>query len=156
MRGARGAASVDLARQHLVEDLGNALAGQLDQQLDQASQQSAKLLAGEADLKRGAARAALDNFNAARKILDTWLARDGLGRAYLMANAFPDAQTEFDASLRRKGEATTVLLDDIPTYRLLASTRFYIARAQEGQKSPAAAASLKARRTSTSSPLTTR
>jgi eukaryotic-like serine/threonine-protein kinase len=123
---------------------GDLLAAQLDQQFDQLSQLCAKLLAGEADLKRNNARAALGNFNAAQKILDTWLARDGLGRAYLLANAFPDAQTEFDACLTRKGEATTVLLDDIPTYRLLATTRYYLARAQEGQKSSAAAASYQA------------
>jgi hypothetical protein len=83
------------------------------------------------------------NFNAAQKILDTWLGRDGLGRAYLMANVFPDAQTEFEVCLTRKGEATTVLLDDIPTFRLFATTRYYMARAQEGQKSPAAADSYK-------------
>lgn len=118
----------------------DALATELDQKLDQASQVNAKLLAGEAALKRGAARAAVDNFNAARKILDTWLARDGLGRAYLKAEVFPDAQTEFDACLSRKGEATTVLLDDIPTYRFLAATRYYQAVAQEGQGSKAAAA----------------
>ncbi len=123
---------------------GDVLAAELDQRLEQVSQLSAKLLAGEAALKRNAARAAQDNFNAAQKILDTWLGRDGLGRAYLMAGVFPDAQTEFEACLTRKGEATTVLLDDIPTYRLLATTRYYMARAQEGQKSPAAAASYKA------------
>ncbi len=116
----------------------------LASQLDQRSQLSAKLLAGEADLKRNAARSAVGNFNAAQKILDTWLGRDGLGRAYLVAGVFPDAQTEFDACLTRKGEATTVLLDDIPTYRLLATTRYYLARAQEGQKSAAAAGSYKA------------
>ena len=121
-------------------DRGDALASELDQKLDQESQLFAKLLAGEAALKRGAARPAVDNFNAAQKILDTWLGRDGLGRAYLKAEVFPDAQTEFDACLSRKGEATTVLLDDIPTYRLLARTRYYLAAAQEGQGSKAAAA----------------
>ena len=122
---------------------GDALATELDQKLDQVSQVYAKLLAGEADLKRGAARAAVDNFNAAQKILDTWLGRDALGRAYLAANVLPDAQTEFDVCLTRKGEATTVLLDDIPTYRLLAATRYYMGRVQEGQGSPAAASSYK-------------
>ena len=82
----------------------------------------------------------MSDFNAAQKILDTWLGRDGLGRAYLKADVFPDAQTEFDACLSRKGEATTVLLDDIPTYRFLAITRYYQAVAQEGQGSKAAAA----------------
>jgi tetratricopeptide (TPR) repeat protein len=119
---------------------GDALASELDQKLDQESQLFAKLLAGEAALKRGTARPAVDNFNAAQKILDTWLGRDGLGRAYLKADVFPDAQTEFDACLSRKGEATTVLLDDIPTYRFLAITRYYQAVAQEGQGSKAAAA----------------
>ena len=125
-------------------DRGDALAAQLDQQLDQLSQLCAKLLAGEANLKRNAARAALDSFSAARKIQDGWLVRDGLGRAYFLAKSFPDAQNEFDVCLTRKGEATTVLLDDIPTYRLLATTRYYLARAQEGQNSSAAAASYKA------------
>jgi tetratricopeptide (TPR) repeat protein len=120
---------------------GDVLAGELDQKLDQLSQDYAKLLAGEADLKRGTPRAAIINFKAAQKILDTWWGRDGLGRAYLALAVYPDAQTEFDACLTRKGEATTVLLDDIPTYRLLATTRYYMARVQEGQGSPAAAAS---------------
>jgi tetratricopeptide (TPR) repeat protein len=123
---------------------GDEIASELDQRLDQVSQAYAKLLAGEAALKRGSARAAIGHFNSARKILDTWLGRDGLGRAYLTLSAFPDAQTEFDACLTRKGEATTVLLDDIPTYRLLATTRYYVARVQEGQNSPAATASYKA------------
>jgi superkiller protein 3 len=122
---------------------GDALAAELDQKLDQLSQMCAKLLAGEADLKRNAARAAIDNFNASQKILDTWLGRDGLGRAYLTANAFPEAQTEFDVCLTKKGEATTVLVDDIPTYRLFATTRYYIARVQEAQGSSAAGSSYK-------------
>lgn len=124
-------------------DRGDAIASDLDQKLDQEPQLYAKLLAGEANLKRGAARSALDSFNAAQKILNTWLGRDGLGRAYLKAEKFPEAQAEFEVCLTRKGEATTVLLDDIPTYRLLATTRYYIARAQEGQGSPAAGASYK-------------
>ena len=81
---------------------GDALATELDQKLDQALAGIWKLLAGEADLKRGAARAAVDNFNAAQKILDTWLGRDALGRAYLAANVLPDAQTEFDVCLRER------------------------------------------------------
>ena len=122
---------------------GDEIASELDQKLDQVSQTYAKLLSGEAALKRGNARAAIGHFNAAQKIMDMWLGRDGLGRAYLTLGVFPDAQTEFDACLTRKGEATTVLLDDIPTYHLLATTRYYQARAQEGQGSPAAAVSYK-------------
>jgi tetratricopeptide (TPR) repeat protein len=123
--------------------LGLDIAADLDKKLDQEAQMYARLLAGEADLKRGDARAAVANFGAAQKISDSWIGHYGLGRAYLAAGVHTDAQTEFDACLSRKGEATTMLLDDIPTYRFMASTRYYMARAQEGQGSPAATAAAK-------------
>ena len=63
-----------------------------------------------------------------------------MGRAYLKAVEYTDAQTEFDACLSRKGEATTYLIDDIPTYRVMASARYYMGLTQEGQGSPAAKA----------------
>ena len=119
---------------------GEALAADLLKKLDQQAQMFGKLLTGEAELKRGDAHAAVENFNAAQKIIDTWLGRDALGRAYLRAGVYTDAQTEFDACLRRKGEATTYLIDDIPTYRVMSSARYYMGRAQEGQGSPAAKA----------------
>ena len=40
---------------------------------------------------------------------------------------------------KRRGEATTVLLDDIPTYRVMPAVRYYMARAQEGLGSTDAA-----------------
>jgi hypothetical protein len=73
-------------------------------------------------------------------VLDSWIGHFGLGRAYLTAADFTNAQTEFDACVSRKGEATNILADDIPTYRVMATARYYMGRAQEGQGSPAAAA----------------
>jgi tetratricopeptide (TPR) repeat protein len=119
---------------------GLEIAADLDQKLDHEAQMYAKLLAGEADLTRGASRSAVENFSAAQKISDSWIGHFGLGRAYLAAGVYTDAQTEFDTCLGRKGEATTMLLDDIPTYRFMASTRYYIARAQEGHGTAAATA----------------
>jgi len=119
---------------------GDALAADLLKKLDQQAQMFGKLLAGEAELKRGDAHGAVENFNAAQKIIDTWLGRDALGRAYLKGGVYTDAQTEFDACLRRKGEATTYLIDDIPTYRVMSSARYYMGLAQEGQGGPAAKA----------------
>jgi tetratricopeptide (TPR) repeat protein len=112
---------------------GEQLAADLMKRLDQQAQMLGKLLAGEVALKRGDAHAAVENFNSAQKIIDTWLGRDALGRAYLKAGEYTDAQTEFDACLRRQGEATTLLIDDIPTYRVMASARYYMGLAQEGQ-----------------------
>jgi serine/threonine protein kinase/tetratricopeptide (TPR) repeat protein len=119
------------------------LVAELDKKLDREPHMYASLLRGEADLKRADARSAVENFTAAQKILDTWIGHYGLGRAYLAGSDFTNAQTEFDACVSRKGEATNILLDDIPTYRFMASTRYYMARAQEGQGSPAATAAAK-------------
>ncbi len=56
-------------------------------------------------------------------------------------NAFPEAYTEFEAALKRAGEASAVYLDDVPAYRLLVPVFYYMGLAQEGLKSPAATAS---------------
>jgi len=119
-------------------DRGETLSGDLTKKFDQQAQMFGKLLAGEVDLKRENARGAVEHFNAAQKVIDTWLGRDALGRAYLQAGEYTDARTEFDACLRRKGEATTYLIDDIPTFRVIAPARYYMGLAQEGQGSPAA------------------
>jgi tetratricopeptide (TPR) repeat protein len=116
------------------------LAADLDKKLDREPHMYASLLRGEADLKRGDARSAVENFTAAQKIIDSWMGHYGLGRAYLAASDYTNAQTEFDACMSRKGEATNILLDDIPSYRVMAAARYYTGRAQEGQGSPAAAA----------------
>jgi tetratricopeptide (TPR) repeat protein len=93
-------------------DRGEALADDLMKKFDQQAQMFGKLLAGEVELKRDNARAAVENFNAAQKIMNTWLGRDALGRAYLHAGVYTDAQTEFDACLRRKRGG-----DDLPSRR---------------------------------------
>jgi eukaryotic-like serine/threonine-protein kinase len=116
------------------------IAADLGNSLENESQMYARLLEGEAALGRADAREAVSAFKAAQKISDSWIGHYGLGRAYLAAGVYTDAQTEFDACLSRRGEATTMLLDDIPTYRFMTWTRYYMARAQQGQGSSAAAA----------------
>jgi eukaryotic-like serine/threonine-protein kinase len=103
----------------------------------------AKLIAGEAQLKRGKPREALNSFQEAQKLSDSWLGRFDLGRAYLDANAFTEASSEFDACLSRRGEATAVFLDDIPSYHLLPAVYYYQGRAREGLHSSGAAESYK-------------
>ena len=94
-------------------------------------------------LKRRDAAGALNRFREAQRAADSWLGRFGLGRAALEAGAFADAQSEFDICLKRNGEATSVLLDDVPTYRLIPTLQYYMARAQEGLHSPKATDSYK-------------
>ena len=71
------------------------------------------------------------------------MVRFDLGRAYIDAREFPQADSEFELCLNRRGEATAAFLDEVPTIRLLPDVYYYLGRAQEGLKSPAAAESYK-------------
>lgn len=115
----------------------------LAKRLESEPQVYVKLIAGEAQLKRGHPHEALATFQEAQKLLDSWLGHFDLGRAYLEAGAFTQASSEFDACLRRRGEATSVFLDDNPSYHWFPGVLYYQGRAREGLKSPGAAESYK-------------
>jgi len=112
--------------------------------LDDEPHVYAKLLEGEADLKRGDPRAALAKYKEAQDLSDTWLGRFGLGRAYLAAGGHLEADSEFERCLKRRGEATAALLDDVPTYRWLAPVHYYLGRTKEAIKPTSGAESFKA------------
>lgn len=119
------------------------LVASLSQRLETEPQVYAKLIAGEAQLKKGNARDALNSFQEAQKLADTWLGHFDLGRAYLDAGAFTEASSEFDVCLKRRGEATSIFLDDVPSYHVLPAVYYYQGRAREGLDSPGAAESYK-------------
>lgn len=98
----------------------------------------AALLMGELHLRRHDIHYAMDAFNDAQKIGDTWMGHYDLGRANLEARQFTAADSEFENCLHRRGEAVAVFLDDIPTYRYLPMVYYYLGRAQEGIQSPGA------------------
>ncbi len=114
------------------------LARLLETQLEADPQAYAKLIGAEAAIKRGRPREAVQLLVQARKLADTWLGRFDLGRAYLDAGAYPEADSELELCLKRRGEATAAFLNEVPTYRLVPSVYYYLGRAQEGLKSPAA------------------
>jgi len=119
------------------------LASQLSSHLDPDDQAYAKLLEAEANLKRGDARRAVASFEEAQKLADTWIGRFDLGRAYIAMGAYTEADSEFERCMKRRGEASAMYLDDVPTFRAFPPTYYYLGRAQEGLKSPAAADSYK-------------
>jgi tetratricopeptide (TPR) repeat protein/predicted Ser/Thr protein kinase len=119
------------------------LVAPLAQKLEAEPQVYAKLIAGEAQLKKSNARDALNSFQEAQKLADTWLGHFDMGRAYLDAGAFTEASSEFDVCLKRRGEATSLFLDDIPSYHVLPTVYYYQGRAREGLNSPGAAESYK-------------
>ena len=120
-----------------------ALAKELSASLETDGQAYAKLIGGERELERNQARSALQFFEDAKKLADTWMGRFDLARAYIALGAFAEAETELEACLKRRGEATALFLDESPTYHLFPPVYYYLGRAQEGMKSPAATESYK-------------
>jgi serine/threonine protein kinase/tetratricopeptide (TPR) repeat protein len=133
------------------------LSQKLSQRLEPDPGAYGKLIEAEVQMKKKDYRSAVRTFQDAQKIADTWLGRFGLGRAYLEAGAFTDADTEFDACVKRRGEATAVFLDDEPSWRYFAPVDYYRGRAREGLGSPGAAEAyrsyLKIREKSANDPL---
>jgi serine/threonine protein kinase/Flp pilus assembly protein TadD len=117
----------DAFRRDEAEELATALSNQLEPR----SRAYAKVLDAEALLRRGRFVDAVDVLIDARNLADLWLVRFTLGVAYLHANANAEALSEFDLCDKRRGEATALFLDDLPTYRTLASLPYYLARTQQ-------------------------
>ena len=71
----------------------------------------------------------------AKSLFDTWISRFDLGRMYLEAGAFTEADSEFDRCMKRRGEAMEVFMDDVPTYGYYPAVLYYEGRVHEGMKS---------------------
>jgi len=129
-----------LAARTLVEagELAKArkLAAGLASLVQDSPQAYAKLILGEAALKEHNSRQAIQSFTEANNLLDTWLGRFDLGRAYLEAGAFAEADSEFDRCIKRRGEALELFMDDGPTYSYVPIVYYYEGRVREGLKSP--------------------
>jgi eukaryotic-like serine/threonine-protein kinase len=127
----------------VLADIGDAtaaheIAAKLSQRLDTESELYGSLLEGEVALRQNEPRKAIEKFKTAQQLTDSWLGRFGLGRAYLLGEAYAEANSEFDTCQKRLGEGTAVLLDDVPTLRFTAPLYYYQGRAYEGLASPGA------------------
>jgi serine/threonine protein kinase/tetratricopeptide (TPR) repeat protein len=135
--------SVGLALARIGNKDADAIAASLEGRLEADFQAYGKLIRAELALAAGQPRAAVDLAREAGKLANTWLGHVILGRAYLELSAFPDAQSEFETAMKRQGEATAIMMDDVPSYRYLPVVHYYLGRAQEGIKSAGAAESYK-------------
>jgi serine/threonine protein kinase/tetratricopeptide (TPR) repeat protein len=120
-------AGQDAKAQEIARKMGSELAPEL--------RAWSKLIEGEIQLRRGKSQAAMDLFQEAQKLADTWIGRLDLGRAYLDGGHFAEAASEFDACEKRKGEATSVFFDDVPSFRYYPQVYYYRAQVLEGLKS---------------------
>ncbi len=117
------------------------IAGKLSKQLYSEPLAYAKLVGGELSMGRGDISSAIRLFQEAQSLVDTWLGHFLLGCAYLDGKAFTEAYSEFETCIKRQGEAASVFLNDLPSFRYLPPVYYYLGRAQEGLGSDAATAS---------------
>jgi len=123
------------------EERASEIAMDLGGRLTQEPQAYAKLIEGEIKIKRGQMVEAINLFQESRNLVDMWLTHLSLGKAYLEADAFTEAYSEFEECLKRRGEASAIFLNDIPSYRYFPQVYYYLGRAQEGLGSTAASES---------------
>jgi tetratricopeptide (TPR) repeat protein/tRNA A-37 threonylcarbamoyl transferase component Bud32 len=112
-------------------DQARTLAARLNDRVAGQSRAYAKLI--EAEIAMAARRypEALDALNAARKLADLWLVRFDSGLAYFHRGDYTEAASEFAKCQERRGEATALFLDDLPTIRYYAPVPYWLGRARE-------------------------
>jgi eukaryotic-like serine/threonine-protein kinase len=97
----------------------------------------AKIIEGKLALKQGDSHLAIKDITDANNLLDTWIGRFELGRAYLEAGQFTEADSEFDRCIRRRGEALELMMDNVVTYSYFPYVYYYQGRVRQGLKTPA-------------------
>ncbi len=112
------------------------LAASLASELEAEPQAYGKIIEGDLALKRGDTGNAVKTFTDAINLLDTWIAHYELGRVYLDAGLFVEADAEFDRCVKRRGEALELFMDNVPTFGYFPSVYYLQGRAREGLKSP--------------------
>jgi tetratricopeptide (TPR) repeat protein len=111
------------------------LATTLSASLSSEPQAYGKIIEGLIALKRKDANGAIKSITAANTLLDTWIGRFELGRAYVEAGAFTEADSQFDQCAKRRGEAIELFMDNVPTYAYFPAVYYYQGRVREGMKS---------------------
>jgi len=115
-------------------DVAGAIAAKLSAALQHQSRAYGALIKGLIELQKedqAAAVAAIDQISAGLEQADLWLLRFYRGIAYLEAGFAAEALDEFTACYDRRGEASALFLDDLPTYRYVAVLPYWQGRAQQ-------------------------
>ena len=115
------------------------LADGLASEIQPETQAYAKIIRGDLALQSGDKNEAINMFTGANQLVDTWIGRFELGRAYLEAGMFVEADSEFDRCMKRRGEALEIFQDGTPTFAYFPPVYYYQGRVREGLKSPGAA-----------------
>jgi len=108
------------------------IADQLGSALAPRSRAYARVVKATTLLDRGRSAEALDELKQAQRLADLWIVRFLMGVAYVEGKAYAEAVSELDIVDKRRGEATAVFLDDVPSYRYMAPLSYWLGRAHEG------------------------
>jgi tetratricopeptide (TPR) repeat protein/tRNA A-37 threonylcarbamoyl transferase component Bud32 len=111
------------------------LSASLASELQNEPQAYAKIIDGGLLLQNDDPRQAIKVLTEANALLDTWIGRFELGRAYLEAGQLIQADSEFDRCIKRRGEALSLFLDEEPTFGLFPSVYYFQGRVREALKS---------------------
>jgi serine/threonine protein kinase/Flp pilus assembly protein TadD len=114
------------------------IASEFNKQLESEPRAYAKLIEGEIAKKQGGIPKAIELFNESQQLINTWLVHLSLGKAYLDAEAFTKAHSEFETCLRRRGESAYVYFNEHPSFYYFPQIHYYLGRALEGIGSPGA------------------
>jgi tetratricopeptide (TPR) repeat protein len=114
-------------------DKARPLAAALSGELPAEPQAHGRIIEGLIALQGGNAREAIKTLTDANGVLDTWFGHFDLARAYLAAGAFPQADSEIDRCIARRGEALS-LMDEGPTYGHFPFVFYYQGRVREELK----------------------
>jgi tetratricopeptide (TPR) repeat protein len=108
----------------------NALATPLAREFAAEPQAHGKILQGQIALAGGNPREAIRILTEANGILNTWFGQFDLGRAFLAAGQLQQAESAFDSTIARRGEALS-LMDEGPTFGHFPAAYYYQAKVRE-------------------------
>lgn len=109
-----------------------ALLDELDAKLPAQPRAYARIIEAQQLLRDKRYSDAIETLQRAQKVIDVWLGRYVLGQAYLQAGYYAEALAEFETCMKRRGEATALFIDEMPTFRRLSALPSLLADAQRG------------------------
>jgi serine/threonine protein kinase/tetratricopeptide (TPR) repeat protein len=113
------------------EDRAREIVRGLETMISPAPRSYARLIAAEIDASHGRYPDAIDELRDAIKQHDSWLAHAVRGRVYAAAKRPLEALAEWEACLKRRGEATDVFFADTSSLRYLPEVYYQLGLAQE-------------------------
>jgi tetratricopeptide (TPR) repeat protein len=108
------------------------VAEQLASSLATRTRAYAHVVKATTSLQRGRPAEALNDLKEAQQLADLWIVRYLMGVAHVEARAYAEGLAELELCDKRRGEATAVFLDDIPTFRYLVPLSYWLGRAHDG------------------------